>query len=55
MKQNFRLRKQRNQEGPRNVRKYRKNRKSNKDFSCELKAPVKNIAKIATITNLTKF
>ena len=44
--------KKRSQEGPRNVRKYRKNSKSNKDFSCELKTPVTNIAKI---TNLTKF
>ena len=42
----------RSQEGPRNVRKYRKNRKSNKDFSCVLKTPVTNIAKI---TNLTRI
>ena len=44
--------KKRSQEGPRNVRKYRKNGKSNKDFSCKLKTPVTNLAKI---TNLTKF
>ena len=43
------------QEGPRNVRKYRKNRKSNMDFSCQLKTPVTNIAKIATIRNLTRI
>ena len=32
-----------------------KNRKYNKDFSCQLKTPVTNIAKNAKITNLTKF
>ena len=37
---------------PQNVRKYRKNRKYNKDFSCELKTPMTNIAKII---NVTKF
>ena len=32
--------------------KYRKNRNSIKDFSCELKTPVTNIAKIAKVTRI---
>ena len=44
--------KKRNQEGPRNVRKYRK---SNKGFSCLLKTPLTNIANIAKITNLKRI
>ena len=55
MQQNSRLRKRRSQEEPRNVPKCRKNCKSNKDFSCQLKTPMINIAKVAKITNLTKF
>ena len=55
MQQESRLRKRRSQEGPRNVRKYRQSRKSNENFSCELKTPVTNIAKIAKITNVAKF
>ena len=46
---------QRSQEGPRNVRNYCKNRKSIRDIPCELKTPMTNIAKIAKITNVTKF
>ena len=43
------LEKRRNQQGVQNVCKYHKNRKSNKDFSCELKTPVTNIAKITNL------
>ena len=45
------LEKKRSQEGPQKVRKYRKNRKYNKDFSCELKTPMTNIA-IAKLTRI---
>ena len=29
--------------------------KANKDFACQLKAPITNIAKIARITKVTRF
>ena len=46
-------RNKRSQEEPRNVRKYRK---SNKNFLCQLKTPMTNIAIIAKKkTNVTKF
>ena len=35
--------------------KYRKNRKSNKDFSCELKTPVTNMANIAKIKKFSEI
>ena len=45
MSQNSKPRKRRSQEGPRNAGKCRKTRKSKKDFSCQLKKPMTNIAK----------
>ena len=49
------LEKEETKKGPEMSAIIAKNRKSNKDFSCELKTPVTNIAKIVKITNVTKF
>ena len=49
------LEKEKTKKGPEMSAIIAKNRKYNKDFSCYLKTPMTNIAKIAKIANVTKF
>ena len=49
------LEKEEAKKGPEMYSNIAKNHKSNKDFSCQLKTPMTNIAKIAKITNVTRI